>query len=49
MENIPGSMYVAYSVNKGQELSICIREKETEKTSNIKQEEEQDNEQTKNK
>ena len=30
-ENIPGSMYVAYSVNKGQELSICIREKETEK------------------
>ena len=30
-ENIPGSMYVAYSVNKGQELSICIREKDTEK------------------
>ena len=30
-ENIPGSMYVAYSVNKGEELSICIREKETEK------------------
>ena len=30
-ENIPGSMYVAYSVNKGDELSICIREKETEK------------------
>ena len=28
-ENIPGSMYVAYSVNKGDELSICIREKET--------------------
>ena len=30
-ENIPGSRYVAYSVNKGDELSICIREKETEK------------------
>jgi len=30
-ENIPGSMYVAYSVNKGEELSICLREKETEK------------------
>lgn len=30
-ENIPGSMYVAYSVNKGDELSICIREKDTEK------------------
>ena len=30
-ENIPGSMYVAYSVNKGDELSICIRHKETEK------------------
>jgi len=30
-ENIPGSMYVAYSVNKGDELSICIREKNTEK------------------
>ena len=29
-ENIPGSMYVAYSVNKGEELSICIREKDTE-------------------
>ena len=29
-ENIPGSMYVAYSVNKGDELSICIRNKETE-------------------
>ncbi len=29
-ENIPGSMYVAYSVNKGDELSICIRDKETE-------------------
>ena len=29
-ENIPGSMYVAYSVNKGDELSICIREKESE-------------------
>ena len=24
-------MYVAYSVNKGEELSICIREKDTEK------------------
>lgn len=30
-ENIPGSRYVAYSVNKGEELSICIREKDTEK------------------
>ena len=30
-ENIPGSMYVAYSLNKGEELSICIREKDTEK------------------
>ena len=29
-ENIPGSMYVAYSVNKGEELSLCIREKDTE-------------------
>ena len=29
-ENIPGSLYVAYSVNKGEELSICIREKDTE-------------------
>jgi len=29
-ENIPGSMYVAYSLNKGDELSICIRDKETE-------------------
>ena len=28
-ENIPGSKYVAYSVNKGQELSICIRDKDT--------------------
>jgi WD40 repeat protein len=28
-ENIPGSKYVAYSVNKGEELSICIRNKET--------------------
>ena len=30
-ENIPGSIYVAYSVNKGEELSLCIREKDTEK------------------
>lgn len=30
-ENIPGSRYVAYSVNKGDELSICIRDKKTEK------------------
>ena len=30
-ENIPGSMYVAYSVNKGEELSICIRDKDTER------------------
>ena len=29
-ENIPGSIYVAYSLNKGEELSICIREKDTE-------------------
>ena len=27
-ENIPGSLYVAYSLNKGAELSICIRNKE---------------------
>ena len=24
-ENIPGSLYVAYSVNKGDELSLCLR------------------------
>ena len=30
-ENIPGSMYTAYSVNKGEEISICVREKNTEK------------------
>ena len=30
-ENIPGSIYVAYSVNKGEELSLCIREKGSEK------------------
>lgn len=30
-ENIPGSQYVAYSVNKGEELSLCVREKDTEK------------------
>lgn len=30
-ENIPGSLYVAYSLNKGAELSICIRDKETDK------------------
>ena len=29
-ENIPGSIYVAYSVNKGEELSLCIRNKDTE-------------------
>ena len=29
-ENIPGSTYVAYSVNKGEELSLCVREKDTE-------------------
>ena len=29
-ENIPGSMYTAYSVNKGEEISICIREKNKE-------------------
>lgn len=30
-ENIPGSEYVAYSVNKGEEVSLCVREKTTEK------------------
>lgn len=30
-ENIPGSDFVAYSVNKGDELSLCVREKDTEK------------------
>ena len=30
-ENIPNSQYVAYSLNKGQELSICIRDKKTNK------------------
>ena len=30
-ENIPGSLYVAYSLNKGEELSICIRDEDTEK------------------
>lgn len=30
-ENIPGSRYVAYSVNKGDELSICIRDNKTGK------------------
>jgi hypothetical protein len=30
-ENIPGSTYIAYSVNKGDELSICIRDRKTEK------------------
>lgn len=30
-ENIPGSLYVAYSVNKGEELSLCIRDKGSEK------------------
>ena len=30
-ENIPGSLYVAYSLNKGAELSICIRDKDTNK------------------
>lgn len=28
-ENIPGSTYIAYSVNKGDELSICIRDRKT--------------------
>lgn len=27
-ENIPGSLYVAYSVNKGDELSLCLRNKD---------------------
>jgi hypothetical protein len=30
-ENIPGSSHVAYSVNKGSEMSICLREPETHK------------------
>jgi|TARA_B110001469_G_C9632407_1_gene316524 hypothetical protein len=30
-ENIPGSQHVAYSVNKGDELSICLRDIETER------------------
>lgn len=29
-ENIPGSSHVAYSVNKGSEVSICIRKKDTD-------------------
>jgi hypothetical protein len=29
-ENIPGSSHVAYSVNKGSEVSLCIREKDTD-------------------
>lgn len=29
-ENIPGSQYVAYSLNKGEELSICIRDKKND-------------------
>ena len=29
-ENIPGSSHVAYSVNKGSELSICLRKKDTD-------------------
>lgn len=27
-ENIPGSLYVAYSINKGDELSLCLRDKD---------------------
>ena len=27
-ENIPGSLYVAYTVNKGDELNICLRNKD---------------------
>ena len=30
-ETIPGSQYTSYSVNKGEKLSICIRDKETNK------------------
>ena len=30
-ENIPGSQHVAYSVNKGDELSICLRDTDTER------------------
>uniref|UniRef100_A0A6C0F659 WLM domain-containing protein n=1 Tax=viral metagenome TaxID=1070528 RepID=A0A6C0F659_9ZZZZ len=29
IEHIPGNKYVAHSVDKGRELSICIRDKET--------------------
>ena len=31
IEHIPGNRYVAHSVGKGQELSLCIREKDTDK------------------
>ena len=31
IETMPGSSHVAYSVNKGTEISICIRDKETNK------------------
>lgn len=34
-ENIPGSSHVAYSVNKGSELSICLRHKDTEEFHDI--------------
>ena len=29
IEHMPGNTYVSHSVNKGQELSICLRDKET--------------------
>jgi len=29
IEHIPGNQYVAHSVDKGEELSLCIRDKET--------------------
>jgi len=31
IEHIPGNRYVAHSVDKGQELSLCIREKGTDR------------------
>jgi hypothetical protein len=34
-ESIPNSKYTSYSVNKGEELVLCIRSKETNKLHNI--------------
>ena len=30
IEHMPGNTYVSHSVNKGQELSICLRDKQTQ-------------------